>query len=90
MFGRVTLNLGQAEHVVVPDQAVVKMPGAGAHYVYTYANGKVSYNKVELGQRLGDAYEILSGVEDGAQVVISGQSKLANGMEVTVANSKSK
>ncbi|MDE7381103.1 MAG: efflux RND transporter periplasmic adaptor subunit [Muribaculaceae bacterium] len=84
MFGRVTLNLGQSEHVVVPDKAVIKMPGAGAHYVYTYADGKVKYNKVELGQRLGDSYEILSGIENGASVVISGQSKLSNGAEVTL------
>lgn len=85
MFGRVTLNLGQADHVVVPDLAVVKQPGSGNQYVYVYENGKVSYNKVELGQRLGDSYELLSGVPDGAQVVVSGQTKLANGMEVQLA-----
>lgn len=85
MFGRVSLNLGQSNHVVVPDQAVVKQPGSGNHYVYVYKDGKVSYNLVELGQRLGNSYELISGVEDGSQVVISGQSKLANGMEVEIA-----
>lgn len=84
MFGRVQLNLGKADHVVVPDQAVVKQPGSGNHYVYVYKDGKVSYNLVELGQRLGNSYELLSGVEDGAQVVISGQSKLADGMQVQI------
>ena len=84
MFGRVTLNMGEAHHVVVPDKAVVKQPGSGDHYVYIYKDGKVSYNKVELGRRLDDAYEIISGVPAGAQVVISGQSKLANGMAVKV------
>lgn len=85
MFGRVRLNLGVAEHVVVPDRAVVKQPGSGNHYVYVYHDGKVSYNKVELGQRLGDAYELLSGVEPGSQVVVSGQTKLADGAAVEVA-----
>lgn len=85
MFGRVSLNLGTAEHVVVPDLAVVKQPGSGNHYVFVYKDGKVSYNKVELGQRLDDSYELISGVEDGAQVVISGQNRLANGMEVSLA-----
>lgn len=84
MFGRVTINFGEERHVVVPDQAVVKQPGSGNQYVYVYKDGKVSYNKVELGQRVGTAYEIISGVEDGAEVVVSGQSKLANGMEVRV------
>ncbi len=85
MFGRVKLNLGTAEHVVVPDLAVVKQPGSGNHYVYVYKDGKVCYNKVELGQRLGDAYELLSGVEPGAQVVVSGQAKLADGASVKVS-----
>lgn len=85
MFGRVKLNLGSAQHVVVPDMAVVKQPGSGNHYVFVYSNGKVSYNKVELGQRLGDAYELLSGVEPGSQVVVSGQSKLAHGSEVEIS-----
>lgn len=85
MFGRVYLNLGQERHVVVPDRAVVKQPGSGSQYVYVYSDGKVSYNQVQLGQRLGDSYEILSGVEPGSQVVVSGQSKLANGMEVTLS-----
>lgn len=84
MFGRVIFNFGHERHVVVPDKAVVKQPGSGNQYVYVYNDGKVSYNKVELGQRVGTSYEIISGVEDGAEVVVSGQSKLANGMEVRV------
>lgn len=85
MFGRVTLNLGVAKHVVVPDKAVVKQPGSGNQYVYVYSDGKVQYKQVELGQRINDTYEILSGLEDGEQVVVSGQSKLANGKEVRLA-----
>lgn len=85
MFGRVKLNLGVADHVVVPDRAVVKQPGSGNHFVYVYSDGKVSYNKVELGQRLGDAYELLSGVESGSQVVVSGQARLADGAAVEVS-----
>ncbi|MBD5353265.1 MAG: efflux RND transporter periplasmic adaptor subunit [Bacteroides sp.] len=85
MFGRVTLNLGNAERVVVPDKAVVKQQGSGNQYVYVLnSDGTVSYNLVELGQRLGAEYELLSGVEPGSQVVISGQSRLSNGAKVEV------
>ena len=84
MFGRVTFNFGEQRHVVVPDKAVVKQPGSGNQYVYVYKDGRVSYNKVELGQRIGATYEILSGVADGEEVVVSGHGKLANGMEVRV------
>lgn len=85
MFGRVSLNLGEAEHVVVPDRAVVKQPGSGNHFVYVYNNGTVSYNKVELGQRIGNSYELLSGVEPGSQVVVTDQSRLVDGAEVEIA-----
>ena len=84
MFGRVTFNFGEEKHVVVPDKAVVKQPGSGDQYVYVYKDGVVHYNKVELGQRIGASYEILSGLADGDDVVVSGQSKLANGMQVRV------
>ena len=84
MFGRVKLELGTADHVVVPDRAVVKQPGSANQYVYVYHNGKVSYNRVELGQRLGDSYELLSGVEPGDTVVVTGQTKLADGNLVDI------
>ena len=85
MFGRVKLELGSANHVVVPDLAVVKQPGSANQFVFVYHDGKVSYNKVELGQRLGNAYELLSGVEPGDTVVVTGQTKLADGTQVDIA-----
>ena len=84
MFARATLNLGTLDHVVVPDLAIEKRAGSGDRFVYVYENGKVIYSKVELGQRLGDRYELISGVPDGAQIVIAGLSKLSDGREVEV------
>ncbi len=84
MFARATINFGSKSHTVIPDVALVKQIGAGDRYVYVYKDGKVSYNKVELGKHMGDKYEILSGVNAGDQVVIAGHSHLANGKEVEV------
>ncbi|MBQ8361140.1 MAG: efflux RND transporter periplasmic adaptor subunit [Bacteroidaceae bacterium] len=84
MFARVIMNFGTADHVVVPDMAVVKQAGSGDRYVYVYNDGKVSYNKVELGRRMDTEYELISGVENNSQVVIAGQKALLNGMEVEV------
>ncbi|WP_291529006.1 efflux RND transporter periplasmic adaptor subunit [Bacteroides sp. UBA939] len=84
MFARATLNFGTQEHVVVPDLAVVKQAGSGDRYVYVYKDGKVSYNKVELGRRMGTEYELISGVPNNSQVVIAGQVRLINGAEVEV------
>ena len=84
MFARATLNFGTQDHVVVPDLAIVKRAGSGDRYVYVYKDGKVSYNKVELGRRMDTEYELISGVDNNSQVVIAGQSKLADGVEVEV------
>ena len=84
MFARATVNFGNADHVLVPDMALVKQIGAGDRYVYVYKDGKVSYNKVELGKHIGTNYEIISGVNPGDDVVIAGQTRLADGREVEV------
>lgn len=84
MFARVNINFGKLNRVVVPDQAIIKQAGSGARFVYLYDNGKVSYQQVELGRRIEAEYELVSGVSSGAQVVVSGQSKLHDGMAVQV------
>ena len=84
MYGKVVVNFGTKEHVVVPDQAVIKQAGSGDYYVYTYENGKVHNNKVELGRRLDNRYEVISGIADGAKVVVAGKESLADGIEVEV------
>lgn len=84
MFARVDINYGTASHVVVPDRAVVKQTGSGVRYVYTHKDGVVTYCPVELGQRLDNSYELISGVENGVDVVISGQTRLGDGVKVKV------
>ncbi len=84
MFARAELNLGVENRVVVPDRAVIKQTGSGERFVYVYNKGKVSYNKVELGRRMGNEYELISGVPTGSQVVIAGQTKLHDGSAVTL------
>jgi len=84
MFARVNINLGNQNNIVVPDRAVVSQTGSGNKYVYVYEDGKVSFIRVELGQRLGARYEVLSGLSDGDSIVIAGQNALADGMAVNV------
>ncbi|MDE7457888.1 MAG: efflux transporter periplasmic adaptor subunit, partial [Muribaculaceae bacterium] len=84
MFARVSIDLGSRNNVVVPDRAIVKQTGSGNRYVYVLHDGKVNFERVELGRRLGDAYELISGVNSGDTVVISGQTRLADGVEVEV------
>lgn len=84
MFGRVELNLGKAKKVIISDKAVIKQSGTNNKYVFIEKNGSVEYRQVELGRRMGDKYELLSGVNDGENVVISGQTNLLDGKKVIV------
>lgn len=84
MFARVTVDFGSKEHVVVPDQAIVKQSGSGDRFVYVYKDGQVSYNKVELGRRMGSEYELISGVDNNSQVVVAGQTRLSDGKKVEI------
>ena len=87
MYARVTMKYGTRQNIVVPDRAVVKMLGSGERFIYVYkADGTVSYQKVELGRRMQDKYEVLSGIADGDEVVVTGQSVLKDGLAVERAN----
>lgn len=87
MYARVTMNYGTRKNIVVPDVAVVKQLGSGNRYIYVCKeDGTVAYQKVELGRRMGDKYEILSGIADGDVVVTSGQVALKDGIAVEVVN----
>ncbi|MCL2738282.1 MAG: efflux RND transporter periplasmic adaptor subunit [Bacteroidales bacterium] len=85
MFARVAFNFGDVERVVIPDVAVIRQPGINDRYAFVLnADNTVSYTKVLLGQRLGNTYEILSGLEDGDRVVTAGMSRLVDGVKVVV------
>jgi len=85
MFARVTANFGTNHNVVVPDVAVVKQQGSGEHFVYVLQpDNTVKYTLVELGRRLGNRYEIVSGIKEGDKVVTEGQVRLKDGVSVTV------
>ena len=87
MFARVTATFGVNHHVVVPDIAVVKQQGSGEHFIYVLNDDStVTYTKVELGRRLGNRYEIVSGINEGDIIVTEGQARLKNGSLVQVKN----
>ena len=87
MYARVIMNYGARQSIVVPDVSVVKQLGSGNRYIYVYKqDGTVAYQKVELGRRMNDKYEILSGIADGDEVVTSGHIALKDGIAVEVVN----
>ena len=86
MFARVELNFGTQDHVVIPDVAIIKQPGTNARYVYTVENGVARRREVELGRLIDDRFEVISGIETGARVVVAGQSRLLDQTLVRIDN----
>jgi RND family efflux transporter, MFP subunit len=85
MFARVTFSYGTANHVVVPDMAVIKQTGSGDRYVYVVGDdGIVTFKKVELGRRFESEYELLGGISSGEKVVTEGHVRVTNGAAVEV------
>jgi len=87
MYARVSLNFGANERIAIPDAAVLKQSGANDKYVYTVTNGVAHYQRIELGQRIGEQYEILSGIAPGDEVIIAGHTRLIDGTPVEVLTS---
>lgn len=84
MFSRVALNLGKAQHVVIPDLAIQRQIGTNERFVYVVSDSIAIRRSVTVGRQLDKRYEILSGVENGEQVVTAGASKLTDGMTVEI------
>lgn len=84
MFARGEFELGQAEALTVPQQAVVVREAFS--YVFSVGgDGRVAQLKVRTGRRAGDRVEILDGLAAGARVVVAGAGFLNDGDLVRVA-----
>ncbi len=84
MFSRVVMNFGVNERPLVSDMAVMKQVGSNDRYVFVERGGKAVYTLVELGVRVGDKYEIVSGLQPEDKVIVNGNTGLINGVAVEV------
>lgn len=78
MFARGEFELAQRPALTLPQTAVLQREGFA--YVFRHEAGdRVAQTKVELGRRLGERVEIISGLAPDAQVVENGAGFLADG-----------
>jgi multidrug efflux pump subunit AcrA (membrane-fusion protein) len=63
---------------------VLKQVGSNDRYVFVEKDGKEVYTLVELGVRINDKYEIVSGLNDGDKVIVQGNAGLIDGTEVEI------
>lgn len=84
MFARVKMNFGTNDRPLLSDKAVQKQVGSNDRYVFVEKDGKAYYTIVQLGVRLDNKYEIVSGLNAGDRVIIEGQTDLVDGTAVEV------
>ena len=85
MYARVTVDFGARESIVVPDAAVLKQQGSGQRTVFVLQpDNTAELRLVTVGRHFGTNYEILSGLEEGEQVLTGGHTNLKAGDKVEV------
>lgn len=85
MYAKVKLVFGVNRSIVLPDAAVLKMQGAGQRYVFVVDENNIArLRNVEVGRLIGSGYEILSGIQEGENVVVSGNIALKSGNSVRI------
>jgi len=82
MFAEVRLPGGGAEVLTVPGAAVFLKEGK--HFVYVIENGVAKKIEVSTGNSDGENIAITSGLNEGAEVVVSGVEDLQDGVKVAV------
>ena len=84
LLARITVKGTPRTAVTIPESALV--PRGNDFLVYKTDNGKAKETKVLAGRRENGFVEILDGVEIGQQVVIAGQARLRDGVNVEIVS----
>lgn len=86
MFGtaKVLESAGVVRGVVVPREAIVRTP-SGASVVYVVSGDRAVAHTVQVGQGLDGMVHIVSGLDEGVDVVTSGAGALSDGAAILPA-----
>lgn len=81
-FGRVSVPVAEVKLLMVPKTSVIKR--GQMELVFVAKDGKAALRLVKTGRALNGSIEVLSGLEEGEQVVISDVAKIGDGQPVTI------
>jgi RND family efflux transporter MFP subunit len=81
-FGRVSVPVAEVKLLLVPQSAVMKR--GQMELVFVAKGGKAALRLVKTGQSAQGRVEVLSGLEEGEQVIVSETAKLTDGQPVTI------
>ncbi len=82
MFARVSSNIGEAKNrIVVPQRCVSQTQGVNSVWVVR-PDSCVEFREVKLGDKQGEDWVIEQGVNEGEDLLLTGQLKVRNGTKV--------
>lgn len=84
MYAHVSVHMQNQVAYMIPDMAVLSLPGTNEYYVYVVKDGKADRRSVQVGDIVGSEYEILKGLTADDKVITSGLSSMKEGEAVTV------
>lgn len=76
-----TLPSGRGSAITLP-AGIIQLNADSRTFVWTVVNGKAQKTFVSTGENIGDKIVIVSGLQPGDKVIISGQQKVSTGMAV--------
>ncbi|WP_323757476.1 efflux RND transporter periplasmic adaptor subunit [Roseivirga sp.] len=83
MSASAIIRVPQERHIIVPREAVVIKQGKSV--IFTVVNGESQWKYVEIGLDNGTDVEVLDGLKDGDQVVLTNNIQLAHAAKVSIA-----
>jgi RND family efflux transporter MFP subunit len=81
-FGRVSVPVAEVKLLLVPQSAVLKR--GQMELIFIAKDGKAALRLVKTGKTLEDRIEVLSGLEEGEQIIVSDTTQLTDGQPVTL------
>ena len=84
MFARISLLVGEHKALVVPRDAILRLPGTGVYYCFKVEENQAKKALIELGIKENNWQEIKQGLKEGDLVILSGQGILQTGVSVEV------
>jgi len=84
MFAHIKLHLGGKMALVIERDSLNRLAGTGNYYVYVVEKGKAVLKNVKTGLSQGNYVEIIDGLRDGEEVVVRGQTRLRDGVDILV------
>ena len=84
MFARTSLQLKSEQALLAPTISILKQTGTNERYVYINEDGIARKRIVKPGSIFDDKTEILEGVMPGEEIVVTGQSRLTDGIKISI------